>query len=331
MKNRFNMVSIARITATAFAAALAPAATFAGDAPSTAYPAKPIRIIIATTVGSGPDILARQIGAKLTEAWGQQIVIDPRAGASGMIGAELTANAAPDGYTLWMATMSHVIATTMYNRLLLARDFSPVTQVASTPYVIAVNASVPVNTIAELIAYAKARPGQVLYGSAGQGSTPHLCIELFKSMTGTDLVHVPYRGAAPALTDLMAGHVQLSCVAAPAVQSFARSGKVRSIGVTTRQRTALAQDVPAIAETVAGYELVGWYGLLAPLGTPRAIVDKINSEISRALKTPEVQERLVSVGAEAVESNPRAFTQFLQRETVRWGKVLKDAGIKPTP
>lgn len=325
------MVSIARITATAFAAALAPAATFAGEAPSTAYPAKPIRIIIATTVGSGPDILARQIGAKLTEAWGQQIVIDPRAGASGMIGAELTANAAPDGYTLWMATMSHVIATTMYNRLLLARDFSPVTQVASTPYVIAVNASVPVNTIAELIAYAKARPGQVLYGSAGQGSTPHLCIELFKSMTGTDLVHVPYRGAAPALTDLMAGHVQLSCVAAPAVQSFARSGKVRSIGVTTRQRTALAQDVPAIAETVAGYELVGWYGLLAPLGTPRAIVDKINSEIARALKTPEVQERLVSVGAEAVESNPRAFTQFLQRETVRWGKVLKDAGIKPTP
>jgi len=295
------------------------------------YPSKPIRIIIATTVGSGPDILARQIGAKLTDAWGQQVVIDPRAGASGMIGAELTANAAPDGYTLWMATMSHVIATTMYNRLLLARDFAPVTQVASTPYVIAVNTAVPANTVAELIAYAKARPGQVLYGSAGQGSTPHLCIELFKSMTATDLVHVPYRGAAPALTDLMAGHVQLSCVAAPAVQSFARSGKVRSIGVTTRKRTALAQDVPAIAETVAGYELVGWYGLLAPLNTPRAIVEKIHAEISRALKTPEVQERLVSVGAEAVESSPRAFTQFLQTETVRWGKVLKEAGIKPAP
>ena len=190
------------------------------------YPSKPIRIIIATTVGSGPDILARQIGAKLTESWGQQIVIDPRAGASGMIGAELTANAAPDGYTLWMATMSHVIATTMYNRLLLARDFAPVTQIASTPYVIAVNTAVPANSIAELIALAKSRPGQLLYGSAGQGSTPHLCIELFKSMTATDLVHVPYRGAAPALTDLMAGHVQLSCVAAPAVQSFARSGKV---------------------------------------------------------------------------------------------------------
>jgi len=331
MKTIFNMPSIARKTVIAFAVAITPAATHAGEAPATAYPAKPIRIIIATTVGSGPDILARQIGAKLTAAWGQQIVIDPRAGASGMIGAELTSNAAPDGYTLWMATMSHVIATTMYNRLLLARDFSPVTQVASTPYVIAVNAAVPVNTIAELIAYAKARPGQVLYGSAGQGSTPHLCIELFKSMTGTDLVHVPYRGAAPALTDLMAGHVQLSCVAAPAVQSVVRSGKVRSIGVTTRQRTALAQDVPAIAETVGGYELVGWYGLLAPLGTPRPIVDKIHAEVSRALKTPEVQERLVSVGAEAVESNPRAFTQFLQRETVRWGKVLKAAGIKPTP
>lgn len=323
---RCGIAGISRFAAIALAAAGCGCACAA-----EAYPSKPIRIIIATTVGSGPDILARQIGAKLTDAWGQQIVIDPRAGASGMIGAELTANAAPDGYTLWMATMSHVIATTMYNRLLLARDFAPVTQVASTPYVIAVNAALPANSIAELIAHAKARPGQILYGSAGQGSTPHLCVELFKSMTGIDLVHVPYRGAAPALTDLMAGHVQLSCVAAPAVQSFARSGKVRAIGVTTRQRTALAQDVPAIAETVAGYELVGWYGLLAPLGTPRVIVEKINAEISRALKTPEVQERLVSVGAEAVDSNPRAFTQFLQRETVRWGKVLKEAGIKPAP
>ena len=300
----------------------------AAEAP---YPAKPIRIIIATTVGSGPDILARQIGAKLTQAWGQQVVIDPRAGASGMIGAELTANAAADGYTLWMATMSHVIATTMYQRLLLARDFAPITQVASTPYVIAVNAALPANSIAELIAYAKARPGAVLYGSAGQGSTPHLCIEAFKSMTATNLLHVPYRGAAPALTDLMSGHVQVSCVAAPAVQSFARSGKLRALGVTTLSRTPLAPDVPAVAESVPGYELVGWYGLLAPLGTPKNIVNKISSEIARALKTTEVQERLVSTGAEAVESSPAEFTKFLEKETLRWGKVLRDAGIKPTP
>jgi tripartite-type tricarboxylate transporter receptor subunit TctC len=300
----------------------------AAEAP---YPAKPIRIIIATTVGSGPDILARQIGAKLTQAWGQQVVIDPRAGASGMIGAELTANAAADGYTLWMATMSHVIATTMYQRLLLARDFAPITQVASTPYVIAVNAALPANSIAELIAYAKSRPGQVLYGSAGQGSTPHLCIELFKSMTATNLLHVPYRGAAPALTDLMSGHVQISCVAAPAVQSFARSGKLRALGVTTQRRTPLAPDVPAVAETVPGYDLVGWYGLLAPLGTPKAIVNQISSEIARALKTTEVQERLVSTGAEAVESSPAEFTKFLEKETLRWGKVLREAGIKPTP
>ena len=300
----------------------------AAEAP---YPAKPIRIIIATTVGSGPDILARQIGAKLTQAWGQQVVIDPRAGASGMIGAELTANAAADGYTLWMATMSHVIATTMYQRLLLARDFAPITQVASTPYVIAVNAALPANSIAELIAYAKARPGEVLYGSAGQGSTPHLCIEAFKSMTATNLLHVPYRAAAPALTDLMSGHVQVSCVAAPAVQSFARSGKLRALGVTTLRRTPLAPDVPAVAESVPGYELVGWYGLLAPLGTPKNIVNKISSEIARALKTTEVQERLVSTGAEAVESSPAEFTKFLEKETLRWGKVLRDAGIKPTP
>ena len=309
-------------------AAFAFAHAHAAEAP---YPAKPIRIIIATTVGSGPDILARQIGAKLTQAWGQQVVIDPRAGASGMIGAELTANAAADGYTLWMATMSHVIATTMYQRLLLARDFAPITQVASTPYVIAVNAAVPANSIAELIAYAKARPGEVLYGSAGQGSTPHLCIEAFKSMTATNLLHVPYRGAAPALTDLMSGHVQVSCVAAPAVQSFARSGKLRALGVTTLRRTPLAPDVPAVAESVPGYELVGWYGLLAPLGTPKNIVNKISSEIARALKTTEVQERLVSTGAEAVESSPAEFTKFLEKETLRWGKVLREAGIKPTP
>ena len=324
------MIKVLRYLCLCIAGASSISATpaHAAEAP---YPAKPIRIIIATTVGSGPDILARQIGAKLTQAWGQQVVIDPRAGASGMIGAELTANAAADGYTLWMATMSHVIATTMYQRLLLARDFAPITQVASTPYVIAVNAALPANSIAELIAYAKARPGEVLYGSAGQGSTPHLCIEAFKSMTATNLLHVPYRGAAPALTDLMSGHVQVSCVAAPAVQSFARSGKLRALGVTTLRRTPLAPDVPAVAESVPGYELVGWYGLLAPLGTPKNIVNKISSEIARALKTTEVQERLVSTGAEAVESSPAEFTKFLEKETLRWGKVLRDAGIKPTP
>ena len=324
------MIKVLRYLCLCIAGASSISATpaHAAEAP---YPAKPIRIIIATTVGSGPDILARQIGAKLTQAWGQQVVIDPRAGASGMIGAELTANAAADGYTLWMATMSHVIATTMYQRLLLARDFAPITQVASTPYVIAVNAALPANSIAELIAYAKARPGEVLYGSAGQGSTPHLCIEAFKSMTATNLLHVPYRGAAPALTDLMSGHVQVSCVAAPAVQSFARSGKLRALGVTTLRRTPLAPEVPAVAESVPGYELVGWYGLLAPLGTPKNIVNKISSEIARALKTTEVQERLVSTGAEAVESSPAEFTKFLEKETLRWGKVLRDAGIKPTP
>ena len=324
------MIKVLRYLCLCIAGASSISATpaHAAEAP---YPAKPIRIIIATTVGSGPDILARQIGAKLTQAWGQQVVIDPRAGASGMIGAELTANAAADGYTLWMATMSHVIATTMYQRLLLARDFAPITQVASTPYVIAVNAALPANSIAELIAYAKARPGEVLYGSAGQGSTPHLCIEAFKSMTATNLLHVPYRGAAPALTDLMSGHVQVSCVAAPAVQSFARSGKLRALGVTTLRRTPLAPDVPAVAESVPGYELVGWYGLLAPLGTPKNIVNKISSEIARALKTTEVQERLVSTGAEAVDSSPAEFTKFLEKETLRWGKVLRDAGIKPTP
>lgn len=310
-------------------AALVFSACAGGAAVAQNYPNKPIRVIIATTTGSGPDILARQIGVKLTEAWGQQIVVDPRAGASGMIGAEIAANASPDGHTLWMATMTHVIATTMYNRFLLTRDFAPVSLIASTPYVIAVHTSVPAKSIAELIAYAKARPKQLLYGSAGQGTTPHMCMELFRTMTGIEMTHVPYKGAAPALTDMIAGQVHASCVAAPALQPFAKSGKTRSLGVTTKTPTPLAPDVPPIADTVKDFELLGWYGLLAPRGTPPAIVNRINAEITRALKTPEVQERLIAIGAEAIGSTPAAFGAFLQQESARWSKVLREAGVKP--
>lgn len=305
--------------------AIATAAVGASD-----FPIKPIRLVVAGAVGSGTDILARQIGVKLTEAWGQPVVIDPRMGASGLIGAELVSKSAADGYTLWMATMSQLISTTLFQRLLLAKEFAPVSLVATTPYVIAVNAAVPVNSIAELIAYSKARPKQVLYGSAGQGTNMHLCIEMFRAMTGVDLFHVPYKGTTPALNDLIGGQVQLICASAPTLQPFVKGGRLRTLGVTSRARTVLAPDLPPVAESVPGFELVGWYGLLAPLGTPKEIVSRINSAVVKSLKTAEAHERLVAQGAEAVGSSPAEFEDFLRRETVKWAKVLRDANIRST-
>ncbi len=295
------------------------------------YPSRPIRMITATTVGSGPDVIARLLAARLTESLGQQIVVDNRAGASGLIGAELVARAAPDGHTLWMATMTQLISTTLYQRFVMSKEFAPVGQVASTPFVIAVSAGLPIKSIAELIVYSKARPGQVLYGSGGQGTTPHLCMELFKSMTGADLGHVPYKGSVIALTDMMGGQMHSTCAAAPTTSSFVQSGKVRVLGVTTRTPTKLAPGVPTIMETVPGYVLVGWYGVLAPLNTPKDIVERINLELAKALKISDLQERLIAVGAEAAHTSPAEYGAFLQRETVRWSKVLKDAGIKPAP
>ena len=295
-----------------------------------AYPERPIRMIIAATAGSGPDILARQIGAKLTEAWGQQIVVDARPGATGVVGAEMVAKAAPDGYTLWFATMTQLIGTTMYQRYMMSKDFAPIGMVASTAFAIAVNSTLPVNNIAELIAYAKARPGQLLYGSSGQGSTSHLCIEMFRSVSGINVQHIPYRGVVPSITDLMGGQVQLSCQAVPSLPTFEKTGRLRSLGVTTLTRTIIAPNVPPIAETLPGFEILGWYGMLAPLRTPKELIQKINGAVMQALKTAEVQEKLIALGAEAAGSSPEAYGTFLKKETDRWARLLREANIKPT-
>lgn len=294
------------------------------------YPDRPIRMIIAATAGSGPDILARQIGAKLTEAWGQQIVVDARPGATGVVGAEMVAKAAPDGYTLWFATMTQLIGTTMYQRYMMSKDFAPIGMVASTAFAIAVNSALPVNNIAELIAYAKARPGQLLYGSSGQGSTSHLCMEMFRSVSGINVTHIPYRGAVPSITDLMGGQVQLSCQAVPSLPTFEKTGRLRSLGVTTLTRTIIAPNVPPIAETLPGFEILGWYGMLAPLRTPKELIQKINGAVLQALKTADVQEKLIALGAEAAGSSPEAYGTFLKKETDRWARLLREANIKPT-
>ena len=307
--------------------ALCAVATAVHGAPN--FPAKPIRMMVATAIGSGPDVVARLIGIHLAEAWGQQVVVDTRPGASGLIGAELVAKAAPDGYTLWMATTAQLISTTMHQRFLMATEFEPVSMVASTPYVIAISASLPVTSIAELITYAKARPGQVLYGSGGQGSTSHLCMESFQSVTGIKLVHVPYKATVLVLNDMVGGQMHVTCAAAPVMPPFAQGGRVRSLGVTTLTRTMLAPDLQPVAESVPGFQLIGWFGVVAPLGTPKEIIAKINLGIAQALKNPEVQKRLIAVGAEAAASTPAEFGVFLRNETARWGKILRESNIRP--
>lgn len=291
------------------------------------FPARPVRLIVSNTPGSAPDVIARLVAAKLTEAWGQQVVIDNRPGATGLIAAETLARAAPDGYTLWLNTMTQLISTLQAQRHMLAKDFAPVSLVASTPFVIVVGTSIPVKSLAEWIAYAKARPGELVYGSAGQWGSSHLCMESINTLAGLKLVHVPYKGSTLVLTDIVAGRIHAYCPAAPSLPMFA--GKVRALGVTYLKPTSLVPGVPPVADTLPGFELLGWYGLQAPLRTPRQLVSRINSDLVKVLKAPELQERLTAVGAEAVGSTPAEFGTFLQKETDRWEKVLREGGTIP--
>lgn len=294
-----------------------------------AFPTRPVRMIVSNTPGSAPDVIARLVGAKLTESWGQQIVIDNRPGATGLIAAETLARAAPDGYTLWMNTMTQLISTLQAQRHMLAKDFAPVSLVASTPFVIVVSASLPVKTLPEWIAYAKARPGQLVYGSAGQWGSSHLCIESLNTLAGLSLTHVPYKGSTLVLTDIIAGRIHAYCPAAPSLPAFAQTGKIRALAVTYLKPTPLAPGVPPVADTLPGFQLLGWYGLQAPLNTPKQLIAKINADLVQALKHPELQERLFAVGAEAVGSTPAEFGAFLKKETERWEKVLREGGTIP--
>jgi tripartite-type tricarboxylate transporter receptor subunit TctC len=293
------------------------------------YPVRPIRMVVASVTGSAPDIIARHLAVKLTEAWGQQIVVDTRPGASGIIGAETTAKAAPDGYTLWLGTQTQLISTLLQGKYAMAREFAPVGFVATTTFVLVASAAVPAKTLAEFIDFAKARPGRLFYSTGGEGSSGHLCVELLRRMTGMDLVHVPYKASPLSITDMMAGQIHLSCVAVPALPSYVKSGKIRALAITSAERTPLAPGLPVAAEAVPGYELKGWYGLLAPRGTPAEIVSRINAAVVAALKDPAFQERLIVLGAEAAPSTPAEFAAMLRRETARWEKLLKEIGVRP--
>ena len=302
------------------------ALALAGNALAQGYPAKPIRFI----VGPGPDALARVIGQKLTEAWGQPVIVDQRGGGGGTISAEAVAKAAPDGYTLLLATGTHTINPSMYKLSYdMVRDFAPVTLLASTPFILAVHPSVPANSVAELIRLAKAKPGALNYGSGGSGTPPHLATELFKTAAGIDIVHVPYKTVAAAITDLVAGQLQVMFTVGPAGLPQIRAGRLRGLAVSTARRSAFAPDLPTVAESgLPGFDVFGWNGLLAPAGTPGSIIARLQGEIVRALQNSELRERIASFGFEPVGNTPEEFGEFVKADIARWADVVKQSGAR---
>jgi tripartite-type tricarboxylate transporter receptor subunit TctC len=304
----------------------------AGTAFAQNYPTRPIRIIVAYTPAGTTDILARAVGQKMTEAWGQTVIVDNRPGANGNIGTELTANATPDGYTIVMGTAAtHSINNTLYPTLKwdAVKNFAPISLVAQVPNILVVNNSLPVKSVKELIAYGNANPGKLNHGSPGLGSTGHLCAELFKGISGVKMTHVPYKGSAPTLADLAGGQIQVVIDNLPPYLPHVQAGKIRGLAVTTAKRSAAAPNLPTMQEAgVAGYEAGSWFGLLAPAGTPKAIVQKLSGETARILKLPEVNERLSALGATPVGSTPEEFAAFIRNEQAKWRKVIQQANIK---
>ena len=296
------------------------------------YPSKPIRFIVGYTPGGAADILARAVGAKLTEAWGQSVIIENRAGAGTNIGSELAAKAPPDGYTLFMPTVANAINVSLYPKLAYdpVKDFSYVTDIAKVPGIVVVHPSVPAKNIKDLIAIAKAHPNALRHGSTGIGSPHHLAGELFKTMAGIKMIHVPYKGASPALVDVVAGHIEVYFGAFVSVLPHVKSGRVRPLGVTTLKRVTVMPDVPTISEQgLKGFETGSWFGVAVPSGTPRDIITKLHGEVVRITKLPEVTERIASEGAEFVGDTPEQFTAFFKSEIDKWGKAVKASGAKP--
>ncbi len=295
-----------------------------------AYPVKPVRMIAASSPGSAVDIVARIVAQKLGEQLGQQVVVDNRAGAGGNLGAELAAKAPPDGYTLFMGTPAHAINTGLYRKLNydLVRDFAPVTQVTTGQYVVVVHPSLPAKSIKELVALARAKPGQLNYASAGSGNATHLAGELFASKTHTKLVHVPYKGSGPALTDVVGGQVQLMFANLTAAIPQVKTGRIRALAVTGATRAAAAPELPTVIEAgVPGYSVISWFGVLVPAATPRELVMRLNADLARTMSAPDVRERLATDGAEPLTGTPEQFGTFLRAEIAQWTKVVKDAGI----
>jgi len=320
------MKCIARLAAIALFALTAVAAR--GDT----FPSRPIRIVVPFAAGGATDLIARVVGQKLTESMGQAVVVENRPGASGMIGADLVAKAPPDGYTLLMASTAEIaINPSLYSKMSYdpQKDLAPITLAGVTPLILVVNPASPLHSVADIVKEAKAHPGAISFASAGNGSVQHLSGELVKVLTSTDMVHVPYKGAAPALTDVLSGQVTMFFSGMPPAMPHVKSGKLRALAVTTPKRSPAAPDVPTMAEAgVQGFDISNWFGLLAPAGTPPGILDKLHDEAVKALMQPTVKERLAEQGAEVVADSREHFGAFIKAEADKYAKLIKVSGAK---
>jgi len=308
------------------------ASTFAMASSYAAYPEKPIRIVVAYTPAGATDILARTVGQKLNEVWGQPVIIDNRPGANGNIGTEYAAKATPDGYTILMVTAgTHGINPSLYRKLGFdaVKDFEAVSLVAMVPNIFVVNNLLPAKDVREFIAYAKANPGKLNYGSPGNGSTAHLSMELFKSMTGIQMVHIPYKGSAGVLADLIGGQIVATMDNMPPYLPQVKAGKIRALAVSPAKRSAAAPDIPTVAESgVPGYDSGAWFGLVAPVHTPKDVVNKLSRETARILQLADVRARLTDLGAEPVGGTPEQFAAHIKSEIAKWAKVIKEANVE---
>jgi tripartite-type tricarboxylate transporter receptor subunit TctC len=299
---------------------------YAGD-----YPSKPIRIIVPYPPGGFNDTLARTLGQKLNEKWGQPVIVDNRPGGGTTIGTGVVAKSAPDGYTLLIVSFAFAVNPALYATLPYdtTKDFTPVVLAANTPNLLVVNPQLPVKSVKELIALAKSRPGQLNYASAGNGSSNHLSMELFKSLTGIDAVHIPYKGSALAVTDLIGGQVDVMFDNVPNVLSQVKAGKLRALAVSSKERSPFIKDLPTVAEAgVPGFDVSVWFGVVAPAGTPKAVIAKLSAEINAILKLPEVRESFNNQGVETAGGTPTEFSAFISRQTTKWAQVVKDSGAK---
>ena len=301
-------------------------------AASAQYPAKPIRFVVPYPAGGPLDTVARLLGQKVSESVKQPVVVDNKPGAGGNIGADIVAKSPPDGYTILMgAVATHAINPSLYASIPYdpVRDFAPITQVASTPNVLVVHPSIPAASVREFVAHAKAHPGKLNFGSGSTGSAGHLAGELFKTMAGVDMVHVPYKGAAPAMQDLIGGQLQLMFDNYASASTQVRAGKVRALAVTTARRSSLAPDLPTVAESgLAGFDISTWFGVFAPAGTPRDVVEKLHAEFTRALAAPDVRERMLNLGAEPVGNRPEEFAAYIRAEAEKYARVIKSSGAR---
>ena len=294
------------------------------------YPNKPIKFIVTYPPGGGNDIIARLLAQKMSESMGQPVQVDNRAGAGGTIGTAAAAKSPPDGYTIVLVSPPFVMAPSLYAKLPYdtAKDLIPITVVGATPNVLVVHPSVPVKSVAELIAYARAKPTALSAATLGSATTQHLAAAMFNSMAKTDVLLVPYKGSAPGMNDLLAGHVQMMFNAMPSTLGNIKSGQLRALGVTSLTRSPLAPEVPTVAETLPGFEVSTWYGVLAPTGTPDAIIQRLNSEIIKAARLPDMRKKMAEQGVELLLSTPQAFGELLKSETIKWAEVIRVTGVK---